>query len=133
MIDISALRSAIELLYSDVMDVTIPQTTVVNGITRTYLPDEPQMKGIPCHIGWPNGTQDDTNGTHTVDQNQIVVSCSPSLIIPTGSRIDIRRHDGFGNVYAILRGTTDRSSGVSGASSVGANHQELPVSLESVS
>lgn len=132
MIDISSLRSAIELLYSDVMDVTTPQTTVINGITKTSLPDEPQLKSIPCHIGWPTGTQDTTNGTHTLEQNQIVVSCAPEVVVPTGSRIDIRRYDSAGRLYAELHGTTNKASIMTGAASVGENHQELPVTLEAV-
>ena len=132
MIDISALRAAIELLYTDRMDITSVQTVVVNGITKTKLPTTPQITDVPCHIGWPTGTQDATNGTHTLEQNQIVVSCAPEVVVPTGSRIDIRRYDSAGRLYAELHGTTAKASITTGAASVGANHQELPVTLEAV-
>lgn len=132
MIDISALRTAIELLYADRMDVTIPVTAEINGITHTTLPEAPQLTDVPCHIGWPTGTQDDANSTHTLERNQIVVSCAPEVAVPTGSNIDIRRYDSSGNVYAVLHGTTSYSVTVSGTASVGVTHQELPVTLEAV-
>lgn len=117
MVDMNAVREAIEALYEDCCDV-IEKRAIKDSVTKkTKFEEVIIYEGYPCKLSFESIPSTTGENTSAVTQS-VKLFISPDIIINPGSKIIVKRKNGSLTEYA--------SSGKAAAYE---SHQEISLEL----